>query len=53
MGMSADEAVDQPVSGPSSGQAARAVRIAYSYTSEEARSGGDLIRGGVSVPLRG
>jgi diguanylate cyclase (GGDEF)-like protein len=53
MGMSADEAVRQPVSGPTSGQAARAVRIAYSYTSEEARAGGDLIRGGVSVPLRG
>jgi diguanylate cyclase (GGDEF)-like protein len=52
IGMSADDAVRQPVSGPSSAKAARAVRIAYSYTPEEARGGGDLIRGGVSVPLR-
>jgi diguanylate cyclase (GGDEF)-like protein len=52
VGMSADEAVRQPVSGPSSAKAARAVRIAYSYAPEEARQGGDLIRGGVSVPLR-
>jgi diguanylate cyclase (GGDEF)-like protein len=52
VGMSADEALRQPVSGPSSAKAARAVRIAYSYAPEEARQGGDLIRGGVSVPLR-
>jgi diguanylate cyclase (GGDEF)-like protein len=52
LGMSAEEAVRQPVSGPSSAKAARAVRIEYSYTPEEAESGGDLIRGGVSVPLR-
>ena len=52
VGMSAEEAVRQPVSGPPTGQAARAVRIAYSYTREEADEDGDLIRGGVSVPLR-
>jgi diguanylate cyclase (GGDEF)-like protein len=52
VGMSADEAARQPVSGPSSGKAARAVRIAYRYTPEEAGRQGDLIRGGVSVPLR-
>jgi diguanylate cyclase (GGDEF)-like protein len=51
-GMSADEAARQPISGPSNEQAARAVRIAYSYTREEAEDDGDLIRGGVSVPLR-
>jgi diguanylate cyclase (GGDEF)-like protein len=51
-GMSADEAVRQPVGGPPTGQAARAVRIAYSYTREEAATDGELIRGGVSVPLR-
>ncbi|HEY3069915.1 MAG TPA: sensor domain-containing diguanylate cyclase [Gaiellaceae bacterium] len=50
-GMSAEEAARQPVGGPPSGQAARAVRIAYSYTREEAEHGDDLIRGGVSVPL--
>ena len=52
VGMSADEAVRQPVGGPSSAKAARAVRIAYTYKAEEAQGAGDLIRGGVSVPLR-
>jgi diguanylate cyclase (GGDEF)-like protein len=52
LGMSSEEAVRQPVTGPRSGQPARAVRIAYSYTSEEDDDAGDLIRGGVSVPLR-
>jgi diguanylate cyclase (GGDEF)-like protein len=52
IGMSAEEAVRQPMAGPPSGQAARAVRISYSYTREEAEEDGDLIRGGVSVPLR-
>ena len=51
VGMSAEEAVRQPVAGPPSGQAARAVGIAYSYTREEAEENGELIRGGVSVPL--
>jgi diguanylate cyclase (GGDEF)-like protein len=52
LGMSSDEAVRQPVGGPRSSQPARAVRIAYSYTPEEEHDDGDLIRGGVSVPLR-
>jgi diguanylate cyclase (GGDEF)-like protein len=51
-GMTAEEAVRQPLSGPPTGQAARAVRIAYSYTREEAEEDGKLVRGGVSVPLR-
>jgi diguanylate cyclase (GGDEF)-like protein len=51
-GMSAEEAVRQPVSGPPDGQAARAVRISYSYAREETEEDGELIRGGVSVPLR-
>jgi diguanylate cyclase (GGDEF)-like protein len=50
-GMSAEEAVRQPVGGPPSGQAARTVRISYSYTREETRDDDELIRGGVSVPL--
>jgi diguanylate cyclase (GGDEF)-like protein len=53
LGMSSDEAVRQSLSSPGSGQPARAVRIAYSYTAEEEDEDGDLIRGGVSVPLRG
>jgi diguanylate cyclase (GGDEF)-like protein len=52
IGMTAEEAVRQPVSGPPSGQPARAVRIAYSYTGEEADDGEGLFRGGLSVPLR-
>ena len=53
LGMSSDEAVRQPVTGQRSGQPARAVRIAYTYTSEEEKNkDGDLIRGGLSVPLR-
>jgi diguanylate cyclase (GGDEF)-like protein len=52
VGMTAEEAVRQPIGGPPDGQAARAVRIAYSYTREEAEDDGELIRGGVSVPLR-
>jgi diguanylate cyclase (GGDEF)-like protein len=50
LGMSSDEAVRQPVAGPRPGQPARAIRIAYSYSSEE--EDGNLVRGGVSVPLR-
>jgi diguanylate cyclase (GGDEF)-like protein len=52
VGMSAEEAVRQPVGGPPTGQPAHAVGIAYSYTREEAEENGELIRGGVSVPLR-
>jgi len=52
IGMPTEEAVRQPVAGPPSGQSARAVRIAYSYTREETEEDGKLIRGGVSVPLR-
>jgi diguanylate cyclase (GGDEF)-like protein len=51
-GMSPDEAVRQPLSGPPAGQPARAVRIGYSYTPEEMEADGDRILGGVSVPLR-
>jgi diguanylate cyclase (GGDEF)-like protein len=52
VGMSAEEAVRQPVVGQPHGQAAHAVGIAYSYTREEAEENGELIRGGISVPLR-
>jgi diguanylate cyclase (GGDEF)-like protein len=51
-GMSSEEAVRQPLTGPSSEQTARSVRIAYSYTREEAEADAHLIRGGISVPLR-
>jgi diguanylate cyclase (GGDEF)-like protein len=52
LGMTTDEAARQPVAGPPGGQPARAVRIGYTYTHEEIRDESDLIRGGVSIPLR-
>ena len=52
IGMSSEEAVRQPLSGPLAAQPARAVRIAYSYTPEETEDNGALIQGGISVPLR-
>jgi diguanylate cyclase (GGDEF)-like protein len=52
LGMSSDEALRQPLSSPRSRQPARAVRIAYSYTAEEEGENVDLVRGGLSVPLR-
>ena len=52
LGMTTEEAERQPVGGPPGGRPARAVRIAYTYTHEEIRDEGDLIRGGVSIPLR-
>jgi diguanylate cyclase (GGDEF)-like protein len=52
LGMTTEEAERQPVGGPPGGRPARAVRIAYTYTHEEIRDESDLIRGGVSIPLR-
>jgi diguanylate cyclase (GGDEF)-like protein len=52
LGMTAEEAERQPVSGQPCGTPARAVRIAYTYTHEEIRDERDLIHGGVSIPLR-
>jgi GAF domain-containing protein len=50
--MTTDEAARQPVARPAGRQPARAVRIGYTYTHGEIRDESDLIRGGVSVPLR-
>jgi hypothetical protein len=52
LGMTAEEAEREPVGGPPGGRPARAVRIAYTCTHEEIRDESDLIRGGVSIPLR-
>jgi diguanylate cyclase (GGDEF)-like protein len=52
LGMSVEEAAAQPSAVPPDGRAARAMRVAYSYTREEADEDGDLIRGGLAVPLR-
>jgi diguanylate cyclase (GGDEF)-like protein len=52
LGMSVEEAAAQPTATPPDGRAARAMRVAYSYTHEEAEEDGGLIRGGLAVPLR-
>jgi diguanylate cyclase (GGDEF)-like protein len=52
IGMSTEEAAGQPAADPPGGQPARAVRIAYAYTHDQSREDGDLIHGGVSIPLR-
>jgi diguanylate cyclase (GGDEF)-like protein len=51
VGMSAEEAARQPVSAPTSGTGARAVRVSYRYDGGEGDEA-DLIRGGMAVPLR-
>ncbi|MDQ3867360.1 MAG: diguanylate cyclase [Actinomycetota bacterium] len=51
-GMTTDEAARQPIGAPPSGRAARAIEIAYRYAAEDAPGDGELIRGGVVVPLR-
>ena len=52
LGMSVEEAAAQPTAIPPDGRAARAMRVAYSYTGEEPEEDGQLIRGGLAVPLR-
>src|SRR5215218_3509784 len=52
LGMSIEEAAAQPTAIPPDGRTARAMRVAYSYTREEAEGNGELIRGGFAVPLR-
>jgi diguanylate cyclase (GGDEF)-like protein len=51
-GMSVDEASRQPVAGPSVGREARAVEISYRYAPDQAQNDGELIRGGLVLPLR-
>ncbi|MBW3592991.1 MAG: sensor domain-containing diguanylate cyclase [Actinobacteria bacterium] len=52
LGMSADEATRQPLPGPPDGRDARAVSITYRYTADQAEAHGELIQGGLAVPLR-
>ena len=53
LGMSTEEAARQPISGPPDGRQARAIGIVYRYAPEELEENGELIRGGLAVPLRG
>jgi diguanylate cyclase (GGDEF)-like protein len=52
LGMSVEEAAAQPTAIPPDGRAARAMRVAYSYTRDEAEEDGERLRGGLAVPLR-
>src|SRR6266508_1859955 len=53
LGLSAEEAERQAVTGPPDGREARTITISYEYAADEAASDGDAIRGGVAVPLPG
>ena len=52
VGMTAEEGARQPIAAPPSGRAARAIEVAYRYAAEDVPGDGELIRGGVVVPLR-
>jgi len=52
LGLSADEAERQAISGPPDGREARAISMSYEYGTDEA-SGDEAIRAGVAVPLPG
>ena len=52
-GMSRDEALNQPIAPPAEGRAPRAVSLNYRYADADAGRDGNLIRGGLMVPLMG
>jgi diguanylate cyclase (GGDEF)-like protein len=52
-GMSRDEALDQPMAPPAEGRTPRAVSLNYRYGDGDAGRDGNLIRGGLMVPLLG
>jgi diguanylate cyclase (GGDEF)-like protein len=53
LGLSAEEAERQAISGPPDGREARTISISYEYAADEAAADGDAIRAGVAVPLPG
>jgi diguanylate cyclase (GGDEF)-like protein len=54
LGLSAEEAERQSVTGPPDGREARAISISYEYAPDDAPAGdSDAIRAGVAVPLPG
>jgi diguanylate cyclase (GGDEF)-like protein len=53
LGLSAEEAERQAVTGPPDGREARAISISYEYGAEEPSTEGETIRAGVAVPLPG
>jgi diguanylate cyclase (GGDEF)-like protein len=53
LGLSAEEAERQSVTGPPDGREARSISMSYDYSAEQVAADGDSIRAGVAVPLPG
>ncbi len=53
LGLSAEEAERQSVTGPPDGREARAISMSYDYGADDRAGDGDAIRAGVAVPLPG
>jgi diguanylate cyclase (GGDEF)-like protein len=53
LGLSADEAEHQSVTGPPDGREARAISMSYDYSADQVAADSDAIRAGVAVPLPG
>ena len=53
LGLSAEEAERQSVSGPPDGREARVISMSYDYSAEQVAADADAIRAGVAVPLPG
>jgi diguanylate cyclase (GGDEF)-like protein len=53
LGLTAEEAERQAVSGPPNGRSARTITISYEYAADEPNPDGEAIRAGVGVPLPG
>ncbi|HEX9350695.1 MAG TPA: GGDEF domain-containing protein [Gaiellaceae bacterium] len=53
LGLTAEEAERQPVTGPPNGRPARTITISYEYAADEPSADGEAIRSGVAVPLPG
>ena len=51
LGLSAEEAERQAISGPPDGRPVRSVEMTYRYTEESRRAGEALVRAGLAVPL--
>jgi diguanylate cyclase (GGDEF)-like protein len=52
LGMTTEEAARQPIASPPGGREARAIEISYRYGPDKAEGDGELIRGGLVIPLR-
>jgi diguanylate cyclase (GGDEF)-like protein len=53
LGLSAEEAERQAITGPPDGRQARSIAISYRYGGAEVEANGDLIHGGLAVPMPG